>query len=390
MTLSAESDAPETEPELPLDASWRAEVARAQEAVMPSGSAVVSAPAPFGRGGLGRHLQEVVGALDRRQEPSVCICETSDGSGSTPRRERLFHGLARALRPAGRVSPAWRMWMASVEFDTYAARQLPAASNLIAFNGTAVAQFRAAGRAGFESLALMSANAHYRHVVRQHARAHRQYPVERPWATQLLKRNLKEYEQADRVYVTSRYVQESFIEEGFREEALSFFPLSPDPRFEPQRAPRASITFDIVYIGGLTVDKGVPLLVDAVRRLPHADMRLKLVGGWGTRGMRRFLERSNAQDPRIKVSPGDPLTHLGSADLCVHPSYTDGFGYAPAEALACGVPVIVSEDTGMKDLIDQDRSGLVLPTGDLEALTGAIDAAYRREILGGLPRRHSP
>jgi glycosyltransferase involved in cell wall biosynthesis len=389
MTLWAESDAPETEPQLPLGDSWRAEVARAQEAALPSGPAVVSAPAPFGRGGLGRHLQEIAGALDRRGEPSVCICETSEERGSAPSRERLFRGLARALRPTGRVSPAWRNWMASVEFDTYAARQLQAASNLIAFNGTAVAQFRAARRLGFDSLGLMSANAHYRHVVRQHARAHRQYPVERPWATHLLKRNLTEYEQADRVYVTSRYMHESFIEEGFREEALSFFPLTPDPRFEPARAPQPSSTFDIVYIGGLTVDKGVPLLVDAVRRVPHADMRLKLVGGWGTRGMRRFLEESGAQDPRIKVSPGDPLTHLASAGLCVHPSYTDGFGYAPAEALACGVPVIVSEDTGMKDLIDQDRSGLVLPTGDLQALTGAIDAAYRREILGGARTRQS-
>jgi glycosyltransferase involved in cell wall biosynthesis len=112
-------------------------------------------------------------------------------------------------------------------------------------------------------------------------------------------------------------------------------------------------------------------------------MRLKLVGGWGTRGMRRFLEESGAQDPRIRVSPGDPLTHLADADLCVHASYTDGFGYAPAEALACAVPVIVSEDTGMKDLIDTDRIGLVLPTGDLDALTEAIDAAYGRQILGG-------
>jgi hypothetical protein len=39
--------------------------------------------------------------------------------------------------------------------------------------------------------------------------------------------------------------------------------------------------------------------------------------------------------------------------------------------------VLVSEDTGMKDLIDRGRNGLVLPTGDLNALTEAIDAAYR-------------
>ena len=81
-------------------------------------------------------------------------------------------------------------------------------------------------------------------------------------------------------------------------------------------------------------------------------MRLKLVGGWGTRGMRRFVEDACAEDPRITAGPGDPLEHLRTASLCVHPAYEDGFAYAPAEALACGVPVIVSEDTGMKELIE--------------------------------------
>jgi glycosyltransferase involved in cell wall biosynthesis len=70
----------------------------------------------------------------------------------------------------------------------------------------------------------------------------------------------------------------------------------------------------------------------------------------------------------------------------VHPAYEDGFGYAPAEALATGVPVIVSADTGMKELIEGEDEGLVLPTGDLEVLTEAIEAAYRREILTA-PRR---
>jgi glycosyltransferase involved in cell wall biosynthesis len=83
------------------------------------------------------------------------------------------------------------------------------------------------------------------------------------------------------------------------------------------------------------------------------------------------------------VCPGDPLPHLRDARLCVHPSYEDGFAYSPAEALACGVPVIVSEDTGMKDLIERDRDGLVLPTGDVKLLTEAIEAAYRGEILTG-------
>jgi glycosyltransferase involved in cell wall biosynthesis len=64
-----------------------------------------------------------------------------------------------------------------------------------------------------------------------------------------------------------------------------------------------------------------------------------------------------------------------------HPTYEDGFAYAPAEALASGVPVLVSEDTGMKELIEPGVDGQILPTGNLDALTDAIDAAYRGEIL---------
>jgi glycosyltransferase involved in cell wall biosynthesis len=99
--------------------------------------------------------------------------------------------------------------------------------------------------------------------------------------------------------------------------------------------------------------------------------------------MRRFVQEACAADPRISARPGDPLPHLQRARLCVHPAYEDGFAYAPAEALACGVPVIVSEDTGMKDLISASGAGLVVASDDMDALSDSIDAAYRGEILGG-------
>jgi len=96
--------------------------------------------------------------------------------------------------------------------------------------------------------------------------------------------------------------------------------------------------------------------------------------------MRRFLQRARAEDPRVSVAPCDPLERLRGARVCVHMAYEDGFAYAPAEALACGVPVIVSEDTGMKELIDPGVNGAILPTGDLDALTDALDAAYRGAV----------
>jgi glycosyltransferase involved in cell wall biosynthesis len=349
---------------------------------MPSGRVLVSCPAPYGVGGLGRHLKEVCEALERRGQRPLWIADPA-GAEAPPARGRgvALPELIDRLAPLARFSPAWRMLAGSVRFDRDAARRQSGAEHLIAFNGTALAQFGAARRAGIESASLMSANSHMRRVVRQHERAYRQYPLERPWATRLLARNLREYAQADRIHVSSAYVWESFVEEGFAEEALSLFPLTPDPRYRPPDVPNRSGTFDIVYSGSLLVHKGVPLLIDAFRRLSHPDLRLVLVGGWKTRSMRRFVQQACSEDPRISVQPGDPLPHLQSARLCVHPSYEDGFAYAPSEALACGVPVIVSEDTGMKELIDPGRDGMILPTGDRDALVEAIAAAYRGEIL---------
>jgi glycosyltransferase involved in cell wall biosynthesis len=391
MTASAEARDPKRPWEGPLGPRWREASACTQRAALPSGSVVVSCGAPVGAGGLGRHLQEIRDALEDGPNQTVCICGAPDPDGRRRRAQRHKFGvpyLTSVLRglPQLPTSVGVRVGAAMVEFDAYAARRLPAADHLIAFNGQALSQFRAARQASYQSVSLVSANPHLRRLARQHALAHRQYPLEGSWATRLLKRNLSEYAQADRIYVASRYARDSFLEEGFPEEQLAHFPLTPDPRYVPDGASACSDQFEVVYVGSLSVHKGVPLLVDAVRRLAHPDIRLRLVGGWGTPGMRRFIGRACAADRRITVCPGDPLSRLRTARLCVHPAYEDGFAYAPAEALAAGVPVIVSQDTGMKELIDSDRDGLIVPTGDLGALACAIDAAYRGEILAPIVR----
>jgi glycosyltransferase involved in cell wall biosynthesis len=374
----------------PLGTTWRLETAKAQEKALPSGATTVSCSAPYGVGGLGRHLEEIVDALGRSEQPVTRISGSTRPAASASQRDTSPRHMPAipnlktvlSLLPVS-ASPGWRTRAFMVEFDSYAAQRLPAADHLIAFNGQALKQVRAAKRARYQSVSLLSANSHLRRVVRQHARAHRQYSLEGSWATHLVNRNLMEYARVDRIYVASRYTLESFLEEGFHDEKLTLFPFTPASRYQPTNEPSFTGTFDIVFIGSLTVAKGVPLLIDAVRRLPHRDMRLVLVGGWTTRGMRRFIQNAIADDGRISVHPGDPLPYLRDARLCVHPTYEDGFGYAPAEALACGVPVIVSEDTGMKDLIDPGDNGVILPTGDLPALTEAIEAAYRGEIIAG-------
>ena len=80
----------------------------------------------------------------------------------------------------------------------------------------------------------------------------------------------------------------------------------------------------------------------------------------------------------IFVCPGDPYPHLLDADLFVYPSWSDGYGLAPREAMAMGVPVIVSENTGMKEEIKRQSQGAVFKCGDKDKIKELINQYYSR------------
>jgi glycosyltransferase involved in cell wall biosynthesis len=71
-----------------------------------------------------------------------------------------------------------------------------------------------------------------------------------------------------------------------------------------------------------------------------------------------------------------------SADIFVFPSTTDTFGNVIIEAQASGVPVIVSDSGGPKELVENDRNGLITKSHDVEDLTRAI-----RELVADPDRR---
>src|SRR5260370_28504133 len=63
----------------PLDETWRARVERSQSGALPRGAVTISCPAPFGVGGLGRHLEEMARAVARAGGQPACVCEGAAG-----------------------------------------------------------------------------------------------------------------------------------------------------------------------------------------------------------------------------------------------------------------------------------------------------------------------
>jgi glycosyltransferase involved in cell wall biosynthesis len=200
------------------------------------------------------------------------------------------------------------------------------------------------------------------------------------------RRFLREYALADQIVYATEYVRKSFADEGVSAEKLTRFELSAHPRFRAHAKERKRDgKFRIVAVGSLNLVKGTAVLLDAFAKLDLAESELTLVGGSGTRQMRRFLAERMARDSRITIAPGDPLPYLQGADVCVHAAFQDGFAYAPMEAMACGVPAIVTEHTGMKEHVREGVNGFVVPAGDAEAIVMALRRVRKLGTTSSMP-----
>ncbi len=336
---------------------------------------IVTCSAAYGTGGLGQHFTQVVEEF--RGEGQLAgyysLQTRSDDDAAGHRVAERYFSIVSKYTPV-RFSPGWKNYCLSEFFDRATAKALAGPiDEIICFGGQALHSFRRARDLGAKRLHLMAANSHVENVQRLHDRAIARDPLESSWLNQSqIAKTLKEYALADFIHVASEYTRQTFLKAGFPESKLIRMKLATSERFQPGRTLPSDGTFRMVYTGSLTVMKGIPLLIDAFTRLNEKNSELILVGGWATRGMKTYLKAKMASDPRIKVAPGDPLPHLQKASVFVHPSWEDGWAYAPAEALACGVPVIVTEDTGMRELIIESGNGFVIPTGDTGAMVDRL------------------
>ncbi|MCI0673257.1 MAG: glycosyltransferase, partial [Myxococcaceae bacterium] len=108
------------------------------------------------------------------------------------------------------------------------------------------------------------------------------------------------------------------------------------------------------------------------------DAELVLWGGPGSRAASELLREFQARHPSLRVRAEEVRRAglgevYGRMSVLVHPSLADGFSYAVAEAMASGVPVIVSDNTGAADLVQDGVNGYIVPTGDAPAIRDRLE-----------------
>jgi glycosyltransferase involved in cell wall biosynthesis len=190
------------------------------------------------------------------------------------------------------------------------------------------------------------------------------------------------YSQMGEVMVPSAGTREQLLSRGLPAAKLKPLPrwvnieqFSPEqrtPEYWEKRGLNGSLT--LLYVGRVSREKSLDLLVAAFRELiaAGADLSLAIVGDGP---YREEMARELAGYPALFTGylQGEELQRAyASADLFVFPSATDTFGNVVLEAQASGLPVIVTDVGGPRELMCDGETGIVFPAGSQSGLVGAI------------------
>lgn len=157
-----------------------------------------------------------------------------------------------------------------------------------------------------------------------------------------------------------------------------FDPSLPEVRTRADEIRRPGV-FTFVFIGRLVGDKGINELVEAFaglnRRRP--DTRLVLVGPYEQNldPLRAETLSEIERNPAIEAvgSQSDVRPWLAGADAFVFPSYREGFPNVVIEAGAMGLPSIVTDINGSREIIVEGENGTIVPPRDAAALAAAME-----------------
>lgn len=186
----------------------------------------------------------------------------------------------------------------------------------------------------------------------------------------------EEIELSDVVVVNSAWSRTLLVRAGVPEHKIRIVPLayegldsasqrrrSPPDTFTPERPLR------LLFLGQVTLRKGIGPLLGAMRRMPEAPLRLDIVGE-----MQIDFPEDSRNDARIVVHGAAPRNavhgHYEAAHLFVFPTLSDGFGLTQLEALAHGLPVLTSHNCG--SVVTHDHDGFLLDDVTPEAIAAVL------------------
>lgn len=182
-------------------------------------------------------------------------------------------------------------------------------------------------------------------------------------------RRLMEYDAADYILLPSEFVKQSFLAKGFPEKKLLKVPYGfTIPSQKESKNIQAHTTFNVLYVGSISVRKGIRYLIEAFKSLEILNKKLIIVGPMDAISGIEDIEITDD----IEFTGILKGTHLEKiyqwADVFCLPTIEDGYGLVLGEALSYGLPLITTTNSGGIDLIAEGMEGFIVPIRDAAAI----------------------
>lgn len=195
----------------------------------------------------------------------------------------------------------------------------------------------------------------------------------------MVERVCEEYELADRIRVCGQWGVDSMTRFGIDSAKVHSIPQPVNlEKFQPpasRRSPQGPLR--ICFVGTFDLRKGFVYLLQAIRKVGPKWIELEMVGSTTDRHTARLFE-TERKGLNVKWGPGNPIPVYQSAEVFVCPTLEDGVPFVLLEAMACGLPIIASEEAGATEAIRQNVHGWRVPAADAEAIASALEDALRR------------
>lgn len=193
---------------------------------------------------------------------------------------------------------------------------------------------------------------------------------------QCIDNELREYESVDYISIPSEFVMQSFVDHGIPKEKLIITPYGTNLPVLKKLAEKSN-DFTVVFCGLCSYQKGVQYLLQAFDELnlPHSKCYIIGTVAPESNALRKKYERDNIIFTG-SLSKDKIIPLFSSAHLFCLPSLQDGMGMVVLEAMACGLPVICSENTGAKDVVEENKNGWVIPIRSVSAIKEKIVILY--------------
>lgn len=198
----------------------------------------------------------------------------------------------------------------------------------------------------------------------------------------MIERMKYEFGRSDYIFCCSQLAKDTMLEYGIDQDRVFVNPLGVDlEQFYPKKR-KGNSRFRFLHVSNMSPVKGLHVIVDAFNKLDNLDAELWLVGPLPGRD---YLTKLNITNTRIKIFGSIAEEKLidiyNECDVFVHPSIVDGWAMTVLQAIACGVGVIVSEMTGVKEVVTKEN-GWVVESQNVDRLSEIMEYVYfNRDIL---------